>query len=206
MQCFQLVRGARISQLCGDARFTCTEVQAGDLFQYYACSSDATNIGGAGYTRYCRGWFVAIPAFSGWSHRADVRAVAPDVLRDEKLRASEVELLSAHASYGCISLTCDSANQRCPFVFVPRRKFGLVPFVYLAYCRDIADFVRFAGPLGRFLARRGFPLVVLDSNGPIRGVTGMYFDTRPKYFKGPHQPRLGDLAYSELAMFFVGSS
>jgi hypothetical protein len=159
-----------------------------------------------GYTRYCRGWFAAIPALCGRSHGGHVKAVAPDICPDENLRASEVELLLAHASYGCISLICDSANRRCPFVFVPRRKFGLVPYAYLAYCRDMGDFVRFAGPLGRFLAWHGFPLVVLDSNGPIRGVTGMYFDTRPKYLKGPHQPRLGDLAYSELAMFFADSS
>jgi len=30
---------------------------------------------------------------------------------------------------------------------------------------------------------------------------GAYFRGHPKYFKGPDQPRLGDLAYSELAMF-----
>jgi hypothetical protein len=159
-----------------------------------------------GYTRYCNGWFVVIPAICGRSDGGHVKAVPPDIYPDENLRASEVELLLAHASYGCISLICDSANRRCPFVFVPRRKFGLVPYAYLAYCRDMEDFVRFAGPLGRFLAWHGFPLIILDSNGPIRGVTGMYFDTRPKYFKGPHQPRLGDLAYSELAMFLAGSS
>jgi len=31
---------------------------------------------------------------------------------------------------------------------------------------------------------------------------GLYFrGRRPKYFKGPDQPRLGDVAYSELPMF-----
>jgi len=100
-------------------------------------------------------------------------------------------------------LVCSSGNRRYPFVFMPRRKFGLVPFAHLVYCRDVADFVRFAGPLGRFLAWRGYPLVVLDSNGPIRGLIGAYFGTHPKYFKGPDQPRLGDLAYSELAMFRI---
>ena len=34
-------------------------------------------------------------------------------------------------------------------------------------------------------------------------LVGKYLDARPKYFKGPHRPRLGDLAYSELAMFPV---
>ena len=49
-----------------------------------------------------------------------------------------------------------------------------MPYAYLAYCRDLEDFFRFAAPLGRFLARRGFPLVIIDSNGPIRGLIGRY--------------------------------
>jgi hypothetical protein len=45
-------------------------------------------------------------------------------------------------------------------------------------------------------------LVLLDANGPVPGLVGKYFDgSRPKYFKGPTQPRLGDLAYTQLAMF-----
>jgi len=76
-----------------------------------------------------------------------------------------------------------------------------MPFVYLAYCRQLDDFVRFAGPLGRFLAWRRFPLVVLDANGPIGRLIGWYSDGFPKYFKGPDRPRLGDIAYSERVMF-----
>ena len=79
----------------------------------------------------------------------------------------------------------------------------MVPFAHLAYCRDLNEFVRFAGPLGRFLARRGILLVVLDSNGPVGGLIGRYFDGPPKYFKGPDQPRLGDIAYSERVIFGV---
>ena len=89
-----------------------------------------------GYIRYCAGRFVAIPALCGRSNGGHVKAVAPDICPDEDLHRSEVELLLAHASYGCISLICDSANRRRPFVFVLRRKFGLVPYAYLAYCRD----------------------------------------------------------------------
>jgi hypothetical protein len=156
-----------------------------------------------GYVRYCAGRFVSVPALSAWSYGSRVKAVAPDTCPDEDLPSSEIELLLAHARYGCMSLTCSSANRRHPFVFMTRRKFGLVPYAYLAYCRDLEDFVRFAGPLGRFLAWRGFPLVVLDSNGPVRGLVGTYSAASPKYFKGPDQPRLGDLAYSERVMYDV---
>jgi hypothetical protein len=75
----------------------------------------------------------------------------------------------------------------------------LVRYAYLAYCRDVEEFVRYSGPLGRFLVRRGLPLVVLDSNGPIKGLSGRDCDD-PKYFKGPDTPRLGNMAYSERVM------
>ena len=62
---------------------------------------------------------------------------------------------------------------------------------------SIDDFVRFAGPLGRFLARHGIALVVLDANGRVPGLVGHYVQATPKYFRGPERPRLGDIAYSE---------
>ena len=72
----------------------------------------------------------------------------------------------------------------------------------LIYCRDIHEFVRFARPVGRYLIARGRPFVIINSNGPIPGLVGKYFgDKTPKYFKGPDQPRLGDLAYTEVVMF-----
>jgi hypothetical protein len=156
-----------------------------------------------GYVRYCSGRFVAIPSLSARSWGARIEAIAPDTRADEYLRSSEIDLLLKHVAYGCLSVTCSSANRRRPFIFLPRRKAGLMSFAYLVYCCQLEDFVQFAGPLGRFLASRGFPLVVLDANGPIKGLIGWYSDGFPKYFKGPDQPRLGDIAYSERAMFGV---
>jgi hypothetical protein len=153
-----------------------------------------------GYERYGSGRFVAIPALSAESYGARVERVAPGICPDEDLQSSEVELLLAHANYGCLSLICSSANRRYPFIFKLGR-LRLVPYAYLVYCREVEEFVGFAGPLGRFLAWRGFPLVFLDSNGPIHGLIGAYSGKYPKYFKGPNRPRLGDLAYSERAMF-----
>ena len=154
-----------------------------------------------GYTRYSSGQFAAIPALSRGSASADVKLVSSEEPPDHSLPDAEAELLLAHANYGCISVTCSSEDEAHPFVFVPRKKLGFLPYVRLIYCRDVADFVRFAKPLGRFLTKHGFLLVILDSNGPIPGLVGMYFRGRPKYFKGPDKPRLGDLAYTELAMF-----
>ena len=137
-----------------------------------------------GYVRYCAGRFVSVPALSAWSSGSRVEAVAPEIYPDEDLSSYEIELLLTHANYGCMSLICSSANRRHPFVFMLGRKYGFVPYAYLAYCHDLEDFVRFAGPLGRFLARRGFPLVVLDSNGPVRGLIGRYSANVPEILQG----------------------
>jgi hypothetical protein len=76
-----------------------------------------------------------------------------------------------------------------------------LPIAQLVYCHDIADFVRFSGPLGRLLARRGMPFVVLDANEPVEGLVGVMRRRRRKYFRGDAPPRLGDLAYTELVLF-----
>jgi hypothetical protein len=153
-----------------------------------------------GYVRFCSGRFTAAPALSLRSDKARVALATPGTCVDQGLQTAEIELLSKHAEYGCMSLVCSAAGAKYPFVFQPRRK-ALAPFARLVYCRDLEDFIRFAGPLGRFLLRRGFPLVVLDANGPIPGLVGKYSSDYPKYFKGPDQPRLGDMAYSTRVIF-----
>jgi hypothetical protein len=153
-----------------------------------------------GYRRYCTGRFVAAPMLSASPAGAGVRMATTELSVGADLSAFEIQLLLDHRDYGCISVTCEAAGQRHPFVF-QRRCRGLLSFAYLAYCRDVADFVRLAGPLGRFLALRGMPLVVADADGPIAGLIGRYSDGHPKYYRGPDPPRLGDLAYSERVLF-----
>jgi hypothetical protein len=102
-------------------------------------------------------------------------------------------------------LTCETRGSRHPFVFGRRSKFGSrsVPFAHLIYCRTLEEFVRFSGPLGRFMARQGIPLIAIAANGPLKALTGKYVDEQPQFFKGPEPPRLGDVAYSERAMFGI---
>ena len=153
-----------------------------------------------GYTRYCEGSFLAMPALSLGKLTARVSAVTSNLDPGADCSANEIDLMIDHANYGCLSLIVDEGGRRHPFVFELSRKYGIIGYAYLVYCRDINEFVRFAAPLGRFLLRRGFPFVVLDANGPIAGLLGRYADATPKYFKGPNRPRLGDLAYSERAI------
>jgi hypothetical protein len=157
-----------------------------------------------GFSRYCNGIFIAAPAcnlFAGG--RARMRVVGADAAPAADCEPSEQELLAQHAQQGCISLWC-IGERAYPFVFRPRLVKGCVPCAQLIYCREVDDFVRCAGPIGLRLLAHGLPLVIVDSNAPIAGLTGLFRDGHmPKYFKGPERPRLGDLAYTEYAMLGV---
>ena len=154
-----------------------------------------------GYRRYSSGVFVALPLLRR-SATGDMHLLAADRQPDAPHESFERALLIEHAGYGCISVWCETRERAHPFVFRPRIVKSVIPCAQLIYCRDVADVVRFAGPIGRFLARRGRPSVVIDANGPIEGLVGRYFDgTMPKFFRGPVQPRLGDLAHTETALF-----
>jgi hypothetical protein len=153
-----------------------------------------------GYRRYSNGVFVALPAVQRSRH--EVRLLPADQEPDAPHEPFERDLLVEHAGYGCISFWGVTRERAHPFVFRPRIVKTMVPCAQLIYCRDVADLVRFAGPIGRLLARRGRPFVVIDANGPIEGLVGRYFDdTMPKFYRGPVRPCLGDLAFTETALF-----
>lgn len=157
-----------------------------------------------GFSRYCDGNVLAAPMLSATpGPRAKVFCVPrrPEVEFD----SAEEELLLKHAAHGCISLWCVTSKHAYPFIFRPRQVKRILPSAQMIYCRDIAEFVRFAGPIGRFLALRGRPFVMIDANGPIQGLIGAYSRSwmPPKYFKGPERPRIGDLSYTEYGLLGV---
>jgi hypothetical protein len=155
-----------------------------------------------GYLRFSNGVFVALPCLSRPPAGIDTRVIPAGEKPRAHFEEHERALLEDHAGYGCISLWCETPERAHPFVFRQRRVKGLITCAQLIYCRDIEELVRFARPLGRYLARRWLPLLILDANGPVRGLIGKYIDqAMPKYFKGPAPPRLGDLAYTETALF-----
>jgi len=154
-----------------------------------------------GYRRYSNGVFIALPALQR-SGGGGVRLLAADQRPDAPHEPFERDLLIEHAGYGCISFWGVTRERAHPFVFRPRIVRNVVPCAQLIYCRDVADVARFAGPIGRLLARRRRPFVVIDANGPVEGLIGRYFDnTMPKFVRGPGEPRLGDLAWTETALF-----
>ncbi|MFZ3359013.1 MAG: acyl-CoA acyltransferase [Xanthobacteraceae bacterium] len=157
-----------------------------------------------GFSRYSDGTFVAFPALSRRSGGEKAEVVGAGAPKIVDVDAFEQDIILRHTAHGCIGLWCISAGRAYPFVFRPRLVKGFIPCAQLIYCRDVADFARFAGPIGRYLALRGRAVVVVDANGPLAGVAGIFRrGSKPKYFKGPQRPRLGDLAYTEYAIMGV---
>ena len=154
-----------------------------------------------GFTRYCDGQYMAIPMLerSNGLHVDVLSADAPPAVKHDPY---DYELLQQHSQFGCMSFWCATADQAYPFVFLPVNVRGFIPCARLIYCRSIDDLVRFARPIGRYLLKQKRIFVLIDANGPIAGLRGRYFaNSRPKYFKGPMRPRLGDLSYTNLSMF-----
>jgi hypothetical protein len=158
-----------------------------------------------GFLTYCRGLYFSFPALSRNGADMRVEAVTPDTAAIAGVPDEELAMLKRHSSYGCLSLVCRTAEEAIPFIFFPlRKRRGIIPLpaLQLGFCREIADYVRCAGAIGRYLLWRGRPIIIFNANGPIAGLMGIYSEARGrKYFKGPHRPRLGDLADTELAIF-----
>jgi hypothetical protein len=155
-----------------------------------------------GFSRYSNGQFVAAPALSMTGPGGAVKVIGVETRPEMHFENADLDLLLAHRQHGCTSLWATTSERAYPFVFMPRVAKGIVPCAQLIYCRHIDDFVQLARPIGRYLAIRGRPLVIIDSNGPIPGLVGKYIDGKaPKYFKGPDRPHFGDIAYTEAVLF-----
>jgi hypothetical protein len=158
-----------------------------------------------GFVPYCRGLYFSVPALSRGGRRMTIEAVTATTTSVAGLPDADFEMLKRHAEYGCLALVCRTVEAALPFVFFSlRKRRGIIPLpaLQLGYCRSIADYVGCAGAIGRYLLWRGKPIVIVDATGAMAGVPGIYSEARGrKYYKGPHRPRLGDLADTELAIY-----
>jgi hypothetical protein len=158
-----------------------------------------------GFRDYCRGLFFSAPVLSRPPDGTTVEVISPHAKEIEGLGEAEIELLTRHARYNCLSIVCRTQNGASAFILQPvriRRGWIAPPAMQLIYCRDIAEYVACAGTIGRLLLRLGKISVIVDSNGPIAGLVGLYTERRGrKYFKGPHRPKLADLTDTELVLY-----
>lgn len=154
-----------------------------------------------GFVRASRGLVIA-PCLQWRGEPA--RIVPADADPAAPVPPSERDLLRDHQQAGCYAFWCETAERAFPFVFRPRLARKFVPCAQLIYSRDVGDVARFARAIGWHLARRGLPVMTIDADGPLPGLLGRYVDgLMPKYYRGPHKPRLGDLAYTEAALFGI---
>jgi hypothetical protein len=157
-----------------------------------------------GFSRYCNGTFIAIPLLNGMSREAGVKVFGAHRRLPFSVDPFEKNLLVHHAEHDCISLWCEVGGTGHPFVFRKRLVKNFIPCAQLIYCRELEDFVRFAATIGRYLALRGTIFVSVGSNGPIPGLVGVFrAGVLPRYFKGPQQPSLADVAYTEFGVMGV---
>ena len=157
----------------------------------------------SGFTKnYSNGVFAAIPVFSRSPEDVLVRIIGARDEPDVPFNPHDRELLLEHTDFGCTSLWCISRQEAYPFVFRPRMV-KVLPCVQLVYCRSVESFVEFARPIGLHLARKLQLFAILDANDPIPGLFGKYFGKMPRYFFGPDRPQIGDLAYTETALFGI---
>ena len=154
-----------------------------------------------GFKRYGIGQRLSLPTLSRGDRSLKVRPFAPD----DAASLPEAKTLADHAAVGCLALVGTTPEGLVPFLLMPvRMKQGRFwfPGMELVYCRVFDDVLRFAVPLGRELLRRGRPILVHDAPTGRRTLPGVLLPNRGRrYAKGPHTPRLGDLAYTEFTIF-----
>jgi hypothetical protein len=158
-----------------------------------------------GYRRFCDGAFAAIPVLAAGIGKTRISRVVKTLHLEKFVPAGDLQILRDHESFGCLSLWFETQDKGYPFIFRRRfiKRLPFVPCAQLIYCSSLDDLVRLAGPIGKYLALRGMPLMLIPANGPIPKLVGKFFGGKPMYYVGPERPRLGDLAYTEVAIFGV---
>jgi hypothetical protein len=112
----------------------------------------------------------------------------------------EAQLLRDHRAMGWISLMVEKDGIVSPFVFKQRRlDKPPLPVMDVMFCRGPEDFQRCAPALARYFLPRSLGFLI---DGDSDGMLSHYAEGKePRYFKGPHRPVLGDLAYTEKVIF-----
>lgn len=154
-----------------------------------------------GFRSFSNGWVLTVPWLTVGRERVRVRRFESAAATATDL--GECRLLAEHQAFGCICLLLEARDGWHPFVFTARRRVGKLPAAsYLIYCRDLGEYARFAGALGRALLRNGILAVIADREVSDYKIAGRPISrTQDKYFRGPDRPRAGDNSFSELAIF-----
>lgn len=160
-----------------------------------------------GYRKYCNGLFFAVAALSKPQPSVKIHDFASLSTRPDVQAMADFPLLQRHANWGCSVIVAEEAGQLSGFIF---RRFAMrsgmlkLPAMFVVHAPSQNDVIRLAGNLGRHFMKAAAPFLVMDANGPIENLRGLYTERRGRKFaKGPHQPKLCDLADTEFAIFDI---
>ena len=130
--------------------------------------------------------------------RGAVRRLGIDDLAD--VSEAERQLAEDHMRMGCSVLRLETGEQAG--LLIHRRKWirRSLPCSQVVF-GDPGLMLALAGPVMRALAGRGSPLALCDVDRTMEPAIGQVFPRGIRYFKGAEAPPVGDLSYSELAIF-----
>jgi hypothetical protein len=137
-------------------------------------------------------------AMRGRSSRGEVHRLGNTDLAD--LSESDAEIAADHLRMGCGAFRLEADGRAG--LLIHRRKWvkrSLPCSQVILADHDLMT--ELAGPVMRALASRGSLLVLCDVDQTAEPAVGRVFRRGIRYFKGQDAPRVGDLSYSELAVF-----
>ena len=149
------------------------------------------------------GQMIFAPALSRRRFDARAQVFTADSPAARRLPAWEHRLLADHVALGCRGIVVETGRGVFGFVTSRERLLrGRLPCDRIIYLRSRRALTLCAGAIGRDIALRSTPLMIVDAHGPVPGLVGKFAQGRElKFYKGPFAPTLGDLAYSELVYF-----
>jgi hypothetical protein len=164
-----------------------------------AAAHTLKTVGALGFRPWTVGQLVALGARA----RAEARVLSLDAAVAAGLPDPQARLLAYHARFGCLTPVIESNGGLMPLIFLRRKVRRLIPAAQLIYCPDRAEFLAQAAAVFAWLRLRGFPALLIDSNGPEPALRGKYYPgVAAKYVRG-QAPRLDvDHTYSE--MIYLG--
>lgn len=129
------------------------------------------------------------------------RFVPSDQARSAGLAEPVARILADHAKFGCFAFCLETSTKLIPLIFL-RRRVKSIPVAQLIYCESLDELISNGLAVSAWFAARGYPAMLVDTNGPVAGLLGKYFPGRAgKFFKGP-APRLDvEHTYTEMVYF-----
>ena len=124
-----------------------------------------------------------------------------EAARAAGLDERRASVLANHAAMGCLTPCLQVRDGLTPLIFLPRRIERPVPVraAQLIYCAHLTDLLPHTAVVWRWLAARGYPLMIVDASGPLPGIRGRYYPGRAaKYYRGPNPGMDCDHTYSEM--------